>query len=100
MNGSFCDFCLQICVILPITNECIVTCYHQTQDLAHEIKLAQDTICMEHEFIHHFVQALCRNGAYGFTHNNLQAFLVRIRDMRRSSHQTQYQLPFPYHEVF
>jgi hypothetical protein len=49
--------------------------------------------------MHHFVQALCHNGEYGFTRNTLQAFLIKIRDSRRSPHHAQAPLLFTYHAV-
>jgi hypothetical protein len=32
--------------------------------------------------MHHFIQALYRNGEYGFTRNTLHTFLIRIQDTR------------------
>jgi hypothetical protein len=99
INGPFRDFCLQIHAVLPIADERIFTFYYRTQDLAHKIKLAQDTTGMEHKLMHHFFQALCRNGDYCFTRNTLQAFLICIWDMRRSPHHAQSPPPFTYHEI-
>jgi hypothetical protein len=77
----------------------IVTFYHRFHNLSHEIHLSRDTKGMQHELLQHFVQVLSPNGDYGFTHNTLQVFLVKIRNTRRSPNHATAPLPFSYHEV-
>jgi hypothetical protein len=71
IDGPFCNYHLQIQVVLPIVNEMIVAFYHRVHYLSHEIQLSRNATGMQHELMHNLVQFLICNGDYGFTSNML-----------------------------
>jgi hypothetical protein len=99
MNGMFCDFHSMIQQLMPFAKDLIVPYYHKVHKLSQEIILSQDATGMQHKILHHFVQSLCHNGLYGFTHNTLYTFLILIRDLRRYPQHATQSLPSTFHYI-
>jgi hypothetical protein len=71
----------------------------RVQELSHEITISHDQSGMQHELLHHFVQALGKNSDSSLTRSVLLPSILKIKQLRRSPTHPMIPLPFTYHDV-